>query len=344
MEKQLNDYQVRLLAVQRADSDLNKYKQEVDDLLSQRELDKKRLCDLCEKNAKLELEMKNLLNVNVNLDQELNTCRQEYTFMLGKYEKMTQSTQQTAQSQLTQLVETNKLRLSELEHANNDLLAQIKTRDQELSRLKENLRVKEISLDECLVRIRVLGDELTSEHENRVKCEKTLEQHKAEIRELQVKLDECVNETKKLDFTIREAAYTSEQKETENQINFQKIIDSHEQLNDSYKKLIVDHEELQKIYLQMELDYEELYAELSKKHLLISNLHAEIDEAKEKNIDLDRALRAFTGKSYQDSGSNTTETIEDLVERKKLDEFYEVKFKELNGEINELVHRVNIFY
>ncbi len=101
MEKQINDYQIKVLGLQRTDTDLNKYKQEVDDLLSQRELDKKRLCELCEKNAKLELEMKSLLNQNVSLDQELNYYKEKYTFISAELNKQQQafaSTQQMAQS------------------------------------------------------------------------------------------------------------------------------------------------------------------------------------------------------------------------------------------------------
>jgi hypothetical protein len=346
MEKQLNDYQVRLLVMQRTDSDLNKYKNEVDDLLNQRELDKRRLCELCEKNAKLELDMKNLLNQNVNLDEELNHYKQQYQFMLGKHEQMVQSAQQSTQCQLTQIIETNKLKLSEYEHMNNELSLQLKMRDQDLSKLKENLRVKEINLDECLAKIKVLNDELKSEHENRVKCEKTLEQHKLEIRDLQVKLDDCVSETKKLDVSIREAAFSSELKESENQENFKKIIDSHEQLNESYKKLIIDHEQLQKIYLQMELDYEELYGELSKTHSEMNGVQVELDETKEKYrqsvnaIDsLEQRLSVFESRRFSDVSVNTTETLDDLIERKQLEQFYEHKFNELNNEINELARK-----
>lgn len=348
MEKQLNEYQVRLLASQRVDSDLNKYKQEVDDLLSQRELDKRRLCELCEKNAKLELDMKNLLNQNVTLDEELNYYKQQYTFILGKHEQMMQSNQQTAQSQLTQLIETNKLKLSEYEHVNAELTSQLKQRDADMSRLKESLRLKEINLDECMVKMRVVSEELANEHETRVKCEKTLEQHKLEIKELQVKLDDCVSETKKLDVTIREVAMNSEQKETENQENVQRLISSHEQLNESYKKLLVDHEQLQKIYLQMEIDYEELYGELTKKHGHCNGLSIELDEAREKLNEchkkieqLQVELNKYKEKIMIDVSIGTDQTIKDMdTEKKRLEEFYDVKFKELNSQINDLTQKV----
>ncbi len=84
MEKQLNEYQQRLLSTQRLDIDLNKHKKEIDDLRVESSLDKKRMCELCEKNAKLELEIKNLLNQNVNLDDELNYYKQKYTFTLAE--------------------------------------------------------------------------------------------------------------------------------------------------------------------------------------------------------------------------------------------------------------------
>ena len=201
MEKQLNDYQVRLLGMQRVDVDLNKYKQDIDDLLTQRELDKKRLCELCEKNAKYELEMKNLLNQNVNLDEELNYYKQKFTFTsaeLSKQQQQLSLEQKTANSQANQQNESNKLKLHEAELKLNDMTQLIKLRDLELSRLKESLRLKEISSDECLAKVKVLNEQLTIELENKMRYEKTLEKHKLEIRDLQLKLDDCVNETKKL--------------------------------------------------------------------------------------------------------------------------------------------------
>jgi chromosome segregation ATPase len=349
MEKQLNDYQMRLLSMQRADSDLNKYKQEVDDLIQQRELDKRRLCELCERNAKLELDTKNLLNQHVCLERELTECEQRRAFAEGKYEQLLASTQQTTQTQLTQLVETNRLRLNEFEHANSELQGQLTSRDQELAKLRETLRTREASLDECAARARVLGEELSSEHEMRVRCERTLEQHKHEIRELQLKLDECVSETKKLDVTIREAAFSSEMKESENQANFTKLIESHEQLNDSYKKLITDHEQLQRIYLQMELDYEELYGELAGKHAELNALRVELDETRERGrVDAEHAakvqarLSVFESRQYSEMAVNTVEDLN--MERRELEKSYEVKFAELNREIDELIHKVTFFF
>ena len=201
MEKQLNDYQVRLLGMQRVDVDLNKYKQDIDDLLNQRELDKKRLCELCEKNAKYELEMKNLLNQNVNLDEELNYYKQKFTFTsaeLSKQQQQLNLEQKTANSQANQIIESNKIKLYEAELKSNELSQQLKQRDQELSRLKESFRLNEINSDECVAKIKVLNDQLTIELENKIRYEKTLEQHKLEIKDLQLKLDDCVNETKKL--------------------------------------------------------------------------------------------------------------------------------------------------
>jgi hypothetical protein len=356
MEKQLNEYQVRLLSAQRFDSDLYKYKQEVEDLLNQSELDKKRLCDLCEKNAKLELEMKNVLNQNLNLDEELNYYKQQYTFLSAEMSKQEQNKSQNALnssqlSQLTQLFENNKLKLSEYEHLNADLVTQIKTRDQELLKLKDLLRQKEANLDECMAKIKVLGEELNNEQETRSRCEKMLEQHKSEIKDLQIKLDECVSETRKLDMSIREAALSSEQKECENQENFKKLIDSHEQLNDSYKKLLVDHEQLQKIYLQMEQDYEELYGEASKKNNIVQILTKELDEIKEENCmkndalkSLEEKLRVYEAKQFYDQSVNTSESMNNTVERKKVEELYDSKFRELNYEINDLVHQVILLF
>lgn len=345
IEKQLNDYQVRLLGMQRLDNDLNKYKQEIEDLLNQRELDKKRLCELCEKNAKLELDMKTLLNQNVNLDEEINYYKQKFAFTsaeLSKQQQLLINCQQHAQTQATQLIESNKLKIFEIEQQNSELQSQIRVRDQELSKLKENIRLKEASLDECFSKIKVLNEELSIEQENKIKCERTLEQHKLEIKELQVKLDDCVSETKKLDYSIRHAAQTNEQKETENQENFKRLIESHEQLNSSYKKLLSDHEQLQKIYLQLESDYDELYDELTKKHSLINSLNGEIDELKEKynnyeNMydEVKKELDTIKDKKFENAEVLTDENEATLQnDRQELEHFYEMKFEEMTKEIS----------
>lgn len=73
--------------------------------MKQRDLDKKRLCELCERNAKLELDMKNVLNSNVNLDTELTQSRQDFTFVsaeLSKQEKLVEQLQLQLQSQTNQ--------------------------------------------------------------------------------------------------------------------------------------------------------------------------------------------------------------------------------------------------
>lgn len=158
IEKQLNEYQLRVLSLQRLDTDVNKYKQELDELYKHREMEKKRLCELCEKNAKLELDMKNLLNQNVNLDEELNYTKQELTFLtaeLSKQKQLYDANQQQMQTLLTQTSEQNRLRVSELEQINTDLMSQLKSRDQEMLRLNENLRHKESNLDESLAKIKV---------------------------------------------------------------------------------------------------------------------------------------------------------------------------------------------
>lgn len=77
----------------------------MEDLLKQRDLDKRRLCELCERNAKLELDMKNVLNSNVNLDTELTHSRQELTFVsaeLSKQEKLVEQLQAQLQAQIVQ--------------------------------------------------------------------------------------------------------------------------------------------------------------------------------------------------------------------------------------------------
>lgn len=90
------------------------------------------------------------------------------------------------------------MRDGELERLNGEHRAELKERDMEAVRLKEAIRARETQLDECRAKIKVLEEELAIEQENKSKCERMIEQNKLEIRELQVKLDECVSETKRL--------------------------------------------------------------------------------------------------------------------------------------------------
>ena len=145
--------------------------------------------------------MKNLLNQNVNLDEELNYYKQKFTFTsaeLSKQQQQISQEQKQVNSQVNQINESNKLKLYEAELKLDDLSNQMRARDQELSKLKESLRLKEINSDECLAKVKVLSEQLNIELENKMRYEKTLDQHKLEIKDLQLKLDDCVIETKKL--------------------------------------------------------------------------------------------------------------------------------------------------
>jgi chromosome segregation ATPase len=335
MEKQINDYQVRLLGIQRLDSDLNKFKQEIDSLNKQADIDNKRMCSLCEKNAKLEIEIKNLLNQNTSLEEELSCYKQKFTFTTAELNKQQANLTHLQQTVLTQSTQLN-IKQSEYQIQINDLNKQINQRDIELTSLRDNLRFKETSLNENQTKVRVLTEQLNFEHENKIKCERCLEQHKIEIKELQLRLDDCVNETKKLDKSIRAAAESNEIKENETEENFKTLIDSNKKLNESYSKLSNDHEELQKIYLQLEIDYDEIYQELNKKHSSLNQLNNEIDQLKDKYTaslimidDLSNKLPTIESVQKNDISCNTIESIQDINS-------YENKLKAINLEINHI--------
>lgn len=343
IEKQINDYQVRLLGIQRLDADLNKYKQEIDALNKQAEVDNKRMCSLCEKNAKLEIEIKNLLNQNVSADEELNYYKQKFTFTsaeLSKQQSSFTTLQQTVQTQSTQL----NIKQSEYDLQINDLNEQLQQRNKDLGHLKDSLRVKETALNESLAKIRVLNEQLNLEHENKLKSERCLDQHKLEIRELQLRLDDCVNETKKLDKSIRAAAQTNELKETETEESLKNLVETNDKLSQSFRKLSTDHDELQKIYIQLENDYDEMYQELNKKHSDMNQMNGEMDQLKDKYTaslimidDLETNLRRFTTRQVMEAACNTVQTIcEKEQQFKEIETKYEIKLNALNQEIIQL--------
>lgn len=77
--------------------------------MKQRDLDKRRLCELCERNAKLELDMKNVLNSNVNLDTELTQSRQELTFVSAELSKQDKLVEQLQAQLQVQIAQTNEI-------------------------------------------------------------------------------------------------------------------------------------------------------------------------------------------------------------------------------------------
>ena len=151
-------------------------------------------------------------------------------------------------------------------------------------------------------------------------------------------------------------------KSNENEDNFNKLIDSHDQLNQSYKNLLNDHEQLQKLYLQLESEYDDLYAELSKKHAAINGLHTEIDEVNTKYMasldmidSLESSLKAKLDTRVISVGTETEQkgkkrinfffqlkwhTIRQNIKlgdvEGELDKAYRSRFESLNLEINEL--------
>ncbi|RNA44686.1 girdin-like isoform X2 [Brachionus plicatilis] len=125
------------------------------------------------------------------------------------------------------------------------------------------------------------------------------------------------------DQSIRAAAQTNDLKENETKENLKKLLDSHDQLNQSYKSLLVDHENLQKIYLQLESDYEEIYSELSKKHSIISSLQSNLHDTNDK-------LKMYTDKKFSEKASST----DDLIDMQK--QGLEFEINKLNQEISAL--------
>ena len=87
-----------------------------------------------------------------------------------------------------------------------ELRASVREREQEVARLREGARSRDIREEECAAKLKALDEQLAVEQRGKMQLERVLDQHKLEIRELQTKLDECVDETKKLDLSIRAAA------------------------------------------------------------------------------------------------------------------------------------------
>ena len=71
MEKQIDEYQVRISQLLKNENESYKFKQELNELLKERDIDKLRIRELIEKTTKQELEIKNLLNEHHNLNEEM---------------------------------------------------------------------------------------------------------------------------------------------------------------------------------------------------------------------------------------------------------------------------------
>ena len=71
MEKQIDEYQVRISQLLKNENESYKFKQELNELVKERDIDKLRIRELIEKTTRQELEIKNLLNEHHNLNEEM---------------------------------------------------------------------------------------------------------------------------------------------------------------------------------------------------------------------------------------------------------------------------------
>jgi cupin superfamily acireductone dioxygenase involved in methionine salvage len=71
MEKQIDEYQSRISQLLKNENEMYKYKQDLNEIAKERDVDKIRILGLIEKTTKQELEIKNLLNEHHNLNEEM---------------------------------------------------------------------------------------------------------------------------------------------------------------------------------------------------------------------------------------------------------------------------------
>jgi chromosome segregation ATPase len=347
LENEINGLQVRVLSLQRTESDVTRLRQQIDTMIDEREKDKKRLCSLCESNAKLDLEMKNLLNQNVTLDEEVNHYKQKVSFITAELNrteaqlKVAQtmndssnninSTTTTTTSAATSSNSTAlKVKITTLEQERTQLKEQLEMKQTELIKIRDKLRQKEIENDEENAKIKAMNEQM-----NRISDEKLRLQRK-----LDAFIEKTTEKTAKLNAEL-------EAKLANCKNDLEESEDNYEKLNDLYQKSLIDHKETQDHYSKLSDDYNETYRQLDDKHNLTNDLKGELAETRAKYSSLMSKYKSLETLAMNKPSTSdiSINTIEQGDIRKELEHLHSSKMAQLEGEIDQLeATRINAEY
>ena len=380
LDKQLADYEARWLAAQRADADVAKLRMQLDECSRERDLDKRRARDLCEKNAKLELDMKSALMASAASEREMHEWREKCTFAEAELERERASAAGSlaaAEAARAHAADTWRVRVEQLERELADVERVCGEREAELAEVRKARRRDEAALDERQAECKVAGEQLLVEQEARKRTERALDECRADLRHLTCRLEEMVRREaaaveRRRDaesMTTAECSDADKEKEKEKEKeeeseDFVQLVESHEKLNASYKSLLGGHEHLQKMYMQLEGDYDELCGELAKKRDALMRVTDKLDAANDKistyAVEIEKMSSELSAlhvratpppplppQPVQKSVDATTQaTVETSKSSSKafeleLEKRYEAKFAHLNDEIKQLQIKVS---
>lgn len=286
LERQIDQYQIKLSNTNRNENDLLKYKQELNDLQEQFGQDQARICELLETQTRLELEVKNLINENHSLNEELVYYKNKATTVSTTI--VQQQTQNSSSAKVLQLeLEFKKLdtELSNVKQNESKLQNELYQKNREIESLKkdiqtlkqnesnENSKIKELSLQ----LIKLQFDEKQLRKQKSLEDEEELNRLRSEIDSLKHKLNEIDEEkcllTQRFD-NLSNENYSKQLKIIELEQDIKKL----NKLNDLLK------EDLNKAYSEKET-FE------NKCRLLDKEVIKQKQQIEAKNMSLDECMK-----------------------------------------------------
>jgi hypothetical protein len=329
MEKQIEDYQTRINILLKCETDVIKYKHDLNEMQKQNDIDKLRIRELIEVRTKHELEIKSLLTDNSNINEELEYHKNKNRTGLSLLNSHNQDLdsaqahhQQTARylqfeldikkldNEIEFLKQNEVKLLNELKGKTLDTEQLVYKYENKVKKLTAQLEAKEMSLSENLERLKCLTHEVNelNQYKNYSNSlESELNMMKTEIRMLnEKKLN--MNQLKFDHEQVMNKLITKlDAKEMSLSENIQKVKNLDAQLKDmiKYKANANDLELLVKD-LKAELDAKEMslteniqkvkYLDAELKQMLeyktIANeLESEFKDLKTKCFELEKSTR-----------------------------------------------------
>jgi chromosome segregation ATPase len=284
LERQIDQYQVKLSNTNRYENDIHKYKQELNDLQEQFGQDQARICELLETQTRLELEVKNLINENHALNEELVYFKNKSTTVSTTIvQQNNSSSAKVLQLELDfKKLDTDMCNLKQNESKLQNELSQknreIESLKKEIQSLKqnesnENSKIKELSLQ----LIKLQFDEKQLRKQKTLEDEEELNRCKIEIDSLKIKLCELEEEkcqvTQKFD-SLSNENYSKQLKIIELEQDIKKL----NKLNDLLK------EDLNKAYGEKE-------SHENKNRILDKEVFKLKQQIEAKNMSLDECMK-----------------------------------------------------
>ena len=293
MEKQIDEYQVRISQLLKNENESYKFKQELNELVKERDIDKLRIRELIEKTTRQELEIKNLLNEHHNLNEEMQ-------YYKNKSSTASILTNQTTTSMLSTTIYNQQPFMDASSNNNSTDLFTTNFESQSTNSLKSKILQLELDKKKYEYEINMMKEnELKSANEIYLR-DFEIENLNKEIRELNLKVENSKlehNESEKikelslqlikLQFDEKQLRKIKLDEENELMVTLRQ---NEEALNLELKETRCENERLLKQEEKLKVDYEALSSETSLKEMKCIAIEKENDCLKREKESSEKEL------------------------------------------------------